>query len=351
MPRNLIFFGKDRSKLYPIITYPNEFTGPAAFLPKIPNEPLRPSIDRPTDKDASWETWWGAIISLVVGLFSLGGISVWPPIIVFSVVVVFFSLYQFKHIFQIPEKYESAMKVYNEKWNEYHVKKSEYNQKLKMFKELSESKEILHKYFLEWCLSIPKPNIYCQSKKGIAENKFIHFLRGTIDEECIVDHGIEILHTGRTYIPDITIIENVTGAMIDVEIDEPYTLDSGQPIHYEDWKGVHSNDARDRYFNNKGWIVVRFSESQICNFPQDCVNLIKWLCECIRKYPYRLNFVTFTRMDFHSLWTYDDSIALSNSNFRESYLHVTPNPKKKLYDWFEIKERKPELDGEFMEED
>ena len=90
------------------------------------------------------------------------------------------------------------------------------------------------------------------------------------------------------FYPDLVID---TGKIkIDVEIDEPYDYKTKKEIHY-----IGCNDSkRNRAFLNSNWIVIRFAESQIENYLDECVVFIELLAlslinknyDTIKKLPY-----------------------------------------------------------------
>jgi Protein of unknown function (DUF559) len=54
---------------------------------------------------------------------------------------------------------------------------------------------------------------------------------------------------------------------IDIEIDEPYVYETGQPTHY---LNGDKDTRRNAFFLERGWIVIRFSEEQVMKFGQGC---------------------------------------------------------------------------------
>ena len=60
--------------------------------------------------------------------------------------------------------------------------------------------------------------------------------------------------------PDFTIIDerNDFNLFMDIEVDEPYVSDTREVIHIKGQDGF-----RDKYFNDSGWIVIRFTEKQV----------------------------------------------------------------------------------------
>ena len=91
---------------------------------------------------------------------------------------------------------------------------------------------------------ITKPIItQSQSKRGISELSFKKYMSNYLNIQFI-DNQYEVNFGNVTYYPDI-VIEikvGVNTVYIDIEIDEPYSLDS-RPIHY-----IGSDDFRNSCF-------------------------------------------------------------------------------------------------------
>ena len=116
-------------------------------------------------------------------------------------------------------------------------------------------------------------------RRGYTEYKFENRLRQEFSKddnyEILGDVSILVTEGSYPYEPDIAIIEknNKYGIRIDIEIDEPYSGYENKPIHYKDC----GDDFRDRTLADLGWMVIRFSESQIYKEPYNCINYIKQL--------------------------------------------------------------------------
>ena len=89
--------------------------------------------------------------------------------------------------------------------------------------------------------------------------------------------GIPISGYYRQYVPDFVLYHERANLYIDIEIDEPYVIESRKPIHY-----INGRDLdRDKYIINNGWVVIRYSERQVYKHLDDTIkdldNKIKWL--------------------------------------------------------------------------
>ena len=68
--------------------------------------------------------------------------------------------------------------------------------------------------------------------------------------------------------------------LIDIEIDEPYIFETKKPIHYfDEATQKHKDVKRNNYFNQLGWVVIRFSEKQVVENPYGCCLEIAELIE------------------------------------------------------------------------
>jgi hypothetical protein len=121
--------------------------------------------------------------------------------------------------------------------------------------------------------AISRPCLKGKSRAGRSENTlYFHLLRwfpGMIYRNYI----LEIFLESDPYVPDIIFQDIVTNIHIDIEIDEPYSLSDQAPIHCIDL-GPDSEKKRNVFFNNHGWIVIRFSESQVLTDPESCCRFV-----------------------------------------------------------------------------
>lgn len=116
------------------------------------------------------------------------------------------------------------------------------------------------------------------------------------------------------YYPDIVLCVDAYN-YIDVEIDEPYELSENKEIHYI---GCGDED-RNEYFVNKNWFVLRFSEQNIKDHLEQCIDLIdnltSFLKEC--KIKYLENFIKVNNEISHPQWTIEQARLMRIRKFRK----------------------------------
>lgn len=135
------------------------------------------------------------------------------------------------------------------------------------------------------------------------------------------DRFLFVSDNTRPYEPDFTLIDERedVNLFIDIEIDEPYDGIGRFATHY---KGI--DDYRNQYFNNRGWIVIRFSEKQIHQNPKGCCRLIAEVIKSLNStftIPQELqNVPTVLEEPF---WTKVKAEKWAKENYRENYLDTT----------------------------
>jgi hypothetical protein len=116
----------------------------------------------------------------------------------------------------------------------------------------------------------------------------------------------------ETYNPDFTFICKETGLHIDIEIDEPYALKDKTAIHYIGG----SDDERNQFFLDNNWCIIRFTEKQVIQQTEECINTIKSIHECLlnQKEYYYSELIPEPR------WTYEEAFIMQGKGYREGYL-------------------------------
>ena len=105
------------------------------------------------------------------------------------------------------------------------------------------------------------------AKRGISEADFLAYLTKWFVYPWRILENCKF--RGERYTPtaDFILINNDYNLGVDIEIDEPYTLKTLEPVHVvEDQKYV----VRDKLFLELGYIVIRFAEYQIVKYPDYC---------------------------------------------------------------------------------
>lgn len=127
-------------------------------------------------------------------------------------------------------------------------------------------------------------------------------------------YGHSDLEPIKYYFPDIAII--IENLYIDVEIDEPYTMDSKLPIHC-----VGSDDYRNYYLASNGWEIIRFSEQQIVEHTDKCIETIKNTIDYIVNGRCGNPVADPNGCWITSCWDEASANIMMKNRFRESYLY------------------------------
>jgi len=115
----------------------------------------------------------------------------------------------------------------------------------------------------------------------------------------------------KYYYPDFTYICELTNLHIDIEIDEPYSFTDKTPIHY-----IGSRDeSRNEYFLSYNWVVIRFSEKQIIQEADNCIELIKNVVDSILKKQLLIN----NPVQLQNRWSYEEALLMAANNERSLY--------------------------------
>lgn len=126
-------------------------------------------------------------------------------------------------------------------------------------------------------------------------------------------YDLESMST-KYYYPDIAII--IENLYIDVEIDEPYTMDSKLPIHC-----IGSDDYRNYYLASNGWEIIRFSEQQIVEHTDKCLETIKNTIDSILNGTYDNPVADPSGSWITNRWDETSAKNMMKNRFRESYLY------------------------------
>ncbi len=155
-------------------------------------------------------------------------------------------------------------------------------------------------------------------RKGVSEESFFCrvqeiFPSSIFESEIpIGDNIVDAVIKERCYYPDIIIESN--GLYINVEIDEPYTGDTHEPIHY-----VGSDDIRNQYLTSHGWEVIRFTEEQVIKYPDKCIETIQRFISVIMNGGCGV-INPFDDEFWIPIWSKNTAISMANADYRQTYL-------------------------------
>ncbi|MEH0156207.1 hypothetical protein V6R21_18805 [Limibacter armeniacum] len=120
----------------------------------------------------------------------------------------------------------------------------------------------------------------------------------------------------KPYVPDI-VYKDHTGLHIDIEIDEPYSVESGEPIHY-----IGADDRRNRFFLENGWVVMRFSEEQVKRYPDSCCREIGQVLSQLKHEPIRDGLNKVRKLPAQKCWNKEEATFLAQNNYRNQLLNL-----------------------------
>lgn len=123
-----------------------------------------------------------------------------------------------------------------------------------------------------------------------------------------------------SYTPDFIYCDDKHKLYIDIEIDEPYIYETGEPTHYQRLK---SETKRNETFLGIGWLVMRFAEEQIIRYPESCC---KTIAQVIAKFTKDNSILTqfnhITDLELIPQWTEPQARQLAQEKYRNTYLNT-----------------------------
>jgi hypothetical protein len=154
------------------------------------------------------------------------------------------------------------------------------------------------------------------TKLGASEFQFGQILEKHFAPHIYSQQELLPLNHQNAYSADFLFVEPNTNLHIDIEIDEPFSFATHEPIHC-----VGMDDYRNKCFVESNWIVLRFAEEQVSSQPLRCLRV---LANVISKYTlndsWQLLFKDVERLTPVWQWTLEKSKKLSKNNYRNGYL-------------------------------
>jgi hypothetical protein len=151
-----------------------------------------------------------------------------------------------------------------------------------------------------------------------SEEAFFNVLTACFPDRIYRDLIIESFDGKQPYVPEMIFKHRATNLHIDIEMDEPYVAKTGQPIHYADYT---PDNTRNKYFNQKGWVVIRFAEEQVVKDPKGCCKVIADVVETLtgdKTYSRRLKNVD--ALSPVEQWTKEQAVRMAQQKYRTTYL-------------------------------
>ncbi len=154
--------------------------------------------------------------------------------------------------------------------------------------------------------------------KGVSEAFLLNFLRLYFADCQITEDYFSLENSNFGYTTDFTIVEPTMGVAIDLEVDEPYEGKYKTPHHcYDQRKDLWRN----KFFTERGWIVVRVSEFQVVHQPESVCRLVAQILDRVTgnsKYLQPLEAIADLEID--KCWNTIACKQMINKLTREKYL-------------------------------
>jgi len=156
---------------------------------------------------------------------------------------------------------------------------------------------------------------------GSSEKLFLSYVKNYFGKSLHVSNEMCLFTKDKSipYEPDITMWNVIQGRLIciDVEIDEPYAGATGEPTHC-----IGYDIERNKDFLNRGWIVIRFSEEQVVEYPEKCCRVIaKVLYDLIPNYKAPKSLLQLKALNKQAYWDEEKSGQLAKAETRERLLN------------------------------
>lgn len=166
------------------------------------------------------------------------------------------------------------------------------------------------------------PRNGCSNKQGYTEDVFFEYMQNPFakDFQILNNRHIPSKNGNFVYEPDIVLINEKNGKniLIDIEIDEPYEAFSRTPTHE-----VDKDKIRNKFFTDRGWIVIRFSEIQIHQDPKECCyHIAKVIAAIDSDYEIPFHLSLYGDLEQKDSWDSLQAKKWAKQNYREDYLGI-----------------------------
>lgn len=303
---------QNNTESYPIVLIPRQLLEIQDELPTLPPEPIEPKLQLPpepiipqsTPSSISKESgsgFWN-IMGSIIGAIAFNGFIIYVAIeaeaywvfLIYALAIIsipFLISSSKKEKAFAREKEEIAFRAYLREKEQYPFKVKEaqikyaaaldeYKRSLKEYNsdvETLKSDKAISNYRIEllnaFIRSITKPERVSENyTKGASEVFFNHYLTtyfyGYIHDDFSIINEHHNDEPQMIYKPDYVFYHRNT-IVIDIEIDEPYVIETGEPIHFKGADGL-----RNQFFLDNNWLIIRFTEYQVIKYPDECCFLI-----------------------------------------------------------------------------
>lgn len=169
-------------------------------------------------------------------------------------------------------KYEYELQQYKRQLIAYQERENQHKRKVAESQKPENIKKYRYKLIREiMSKAVPNDGINITDEQNILNSELGRYLNKLFSNKIYTDVTI---NNPNSYIPyqlDIAYIDQSLHLYIDIEIDESYNDEAGEPV-YEDV--LTYDNKRHQLFLDKGWLVIRFAEEQVIRQPESCCKVI-----------------------------------------------------------------------------
>lgn len=215
--------------------------------------------------------------------------------------------------------YAAALANFKERQQQNEAVQASFREEYSQWKRQAEDKQTILLLLLErtWPPSRDRVNRAAKGESEPSFEKYLHqYFPGKIHASVPIQNPA--YDCSYTYVLDFAYIDPQTNLSINIEVDEPYSLQTGKPLHYLS-NQVESN--RERFLTGCCWSVIRFSEEQVVRYPESCCRTIAEVIADIMGYAMiPKEFAGVRSLPFQPRWTYEEATRMAKTDYRQTYL-------------------------------
>ena len=310
---------------YPIILIPSQIQQVKSELPPKPPFPVLSQPQQPGEKPKKINNAIvigveAAAVTIPSTAIASQGATV-PGLLLFLAGAGAIATQAWRQITSYPkrlQKHRREVIVYREQLEDNERKKSSYEQEIRLSQSPQRVAEFQYKLLLDILRrTVSHDGNGSNARRGSSEALFGEYLKQYFPNLVHAGVTLQIPNFDYPYTPDFAYIDERLNLHIDIEIDEPYVYRSGKPTHY---LYAEKDRRRNNFFNDRGWIVIRFSEEQVIRHPHSCCKTIaRQIAEITRDDSILSRFANISDLQQQPQWTETEAIEMAEKRIRDSY--------------------------------
>ena len=299
-----------------------ESASPPRKLPLTPRSP----VSNNSRYSLVIQLWIASVVVVILvnWLFGMSVMAFWSSIVCASVsAVATFSYLRFVD-FQRRDRYKQRLTEYQQqlsKYESYQLHRLQPKGKeSEQYNYLLQERYKLLKKLLKKIVQPPAIQSKGGAQQGVSEKQFFIYLCRYFSDfyDFCMGGEFPIPSTSFRYTADFILVHQPTGLAIDIEIDEPYDGRTGKPHHCVD---RNKDSQRDRFFLERNWVVIRFSELQVVKYPDACCKAIaRVISQITGDYRSLVKLQNVKDSLPHQQWKVKQAVYMAKTKFRNSYL-------------------------------